>query len=215
MKFLAIFKASALELKSIRCLTTTGILCAIYIVLNAYAPQFSEILKVTIGYLALAAIGMLYGPVVAVIAAIPCDIITGILSPFPFVAAFIPARMLEALIYGIFLYGYGSRGAAGNQSGAAWAAWQVVRIVAARITAVILCYYVVNSLVVLFFILPAERATQIISDNSFWMWAWLRSGWINLAKLPVDLALMFTLLPIISSTHRMTLRGFSRERSIS
>jgi ECF transporter S component (folate family) len=215
VKLLAMFRNSALELKNVRCLTTTGILCAIYIVLNAYAPQFSEILKVTIGYLALAAIGMLYGPVVAVIAAIPCDIVTGILSPFPFVAAFIPSRMLEALIYGIFLYRYGSRGATGSQGGAVWAAWQTMRIVAARVIAVFLCYYIINSLIALYFILPPERATQIMTENSFWIWAWLRSGWINLAKLPVDLALMFTFLPTVNAAYFKTLYGFTKERSVS
>jgi len=210
MKFFAMFRASAKELKSPRCLTTTGILCALYIVLNAYAPQFSEILKVTIGFLALAVIGMLYGPVVAVIAAIPSDIITGMLSPFPFVAAFIPSRMLEALIYGIFLYGYGSR--ITIKEGVVWAAWQTLRIVTARLMVIILCYFIINSFIALIFILPPGRAGEILSDQSFWVWAWFRSGWINTAKLPVDLALMFTLLPAVNGVHQKALRGFNRER---
>ncbi|MDR2532617.1 MAG: ECF transporter S component [Oscillospiraceae bacterium] len=214
MNIFVMFRASARELKSPRCLTTTGILCALYIALNAYAPQFSEILKVTIGYLALAAIGMLYGPVVAVIAAIPCDIITGLLSPFPFVAAFIPSRMLEALIYGIFLYGYGSRGAGGSRGGAVWAAWQTLRIVIARLIVVIVCYSVINTLIVIFFILQPGRAAEILSEQSFWIYAWFRSGWLNTAKLPVDLALMFMLLPIINKAYQRASQGAGKERKI-
>jgi hypothetical protein len=210
MKFFEMFRDSARELKNPQCLATTGILCALYIVLNAYAPQFSEILKVTIGFLALASIGMLYGPVVAVIAAVPSDIITGLLSPFPFVAAFIPSRMLEAFIYGVFLYGYASRTVI--KGGAVWAAWQTMRIVIARLVAVAVCYTVINSLVVLFFILPAGRASELLSEQSFWLWTWVRSGWLNLAKFPVDLALMFTLLPIINTAYQKALRGLGRER---
>jgi len=213
MKLFEMFKSSARELKSPRCLATTGILCALYIALNAYAPQFSEILKVTIGFLALAAIGMLYGPVVAVIAAIPSDIITGLLSPFPLVPVFVFSRMSEAFIYGVFLYGYASRTTI--KGGASWAAWQTLRIVIARFIAVAVCYTVINSLIALFFILPPGRASEILSEQSFWLWAWIRSGWLNLAKFPIDLALMFTLLPVINTAHQKALRGLGRERKIT
>lgn len=212
MKFFAMFRESAQELKSIRCLTTTGILSAIFIILNTYAPVFNETLSIRFGYLALATVGMLYGPVVAVIAAVPCDILVGTLSPFAMIPAFIPSRMLEAFIYGVFLYGYASRGAESDKSGAGWAAWQVMRIVIARFLAVALSYFIINSLIVLFLILPPGRAEQLLSEQSFFVWAFARTGLKSIAQFPVDLALMFTLLPAVNTAYRKASRGFYRER---
>ncbi|MCL2697725.1 MAG: folate family ECF transporter S component [Oscillospiraceae bacterium] len=211
MKFLAMFRDSARELKSPRCLATTGILCALFVVLNIFAPGFGETLRITFGYLALATIGMLYGPVVAVLAAVPCDVLVGFLGPYAMIPAFIPNRMLEGFIYGIFLYGLGSRGTDNNR-GALWAAWQVMRITLSRFIIMMLCYFIINSFIVLIFILPPGRAAEIMSEQSFWAWAWFRSGWKNIAQLPVDLVLMFTLLPVINKAYQRALRGFSRER---
>jgi hypothetical protein len=118
--------------------------------------------------------------------------------------------MSEAFIYGVFLYGYASRTVI--KGGASWAAWQTLRIVTARLIAVIVCYSVINTLIVLFFILEPGRAAEILSEQSFWIYAWFRSGWLNTAKLPVDLALMFTLLPFINTAYQKASHGAARER---
>ena len=211
MNIILIFKNSAKELKSVRCLTTTGFLCALYIVLTAYVPQ-TEVLRISFGYLALAIIGMLFGPVVAVLAAVPCDIIVGIISPFPFNPLFIPSRMLEGLIYGIFLYGYGSRGTDNSKSGAVWAAWQVMRIVISRFLVAVFCYFILNSFAIFVLSLPPGRAQEILATQSFWVWAFARTGIKTIAQFPVDFALMFTLLPAVNIAYIKTLQSFGKER---
>jgi len=103
------FKKSALELKNVRCLAITGVLIAAYIVLKAYATvDFGPTLRIHLGYVALATIGMLFGPVVAMLAAIPCDLLSallrggggGILWGLTLVYVF------QGLVYGVMLYGF-------------------------------------------------------------------------------------------------------------
>ena len=107
MSFINMFKRSAGELKSVQCLAVTGVLSALYIVLNAFVSlNIGAPLRITFGFLALAIIGMLYGPVVAVIAAIPCDLLAATFDPNNAMnPVFTPNRMLEGLIYGMLLYG--------------------------------------------------------------------------------------------------------------
>ncbi|MBQ8613536.1 MAG: ECF transporter S component, partial [Ruminiclostridium sp.] len=70
MAILRMFKNSALELKSLRCITVTAMLIALNLVLKSVTIYLSEDLKLTFSYLALASIGMLFGPSVGFIAGI-------------------------------------------------------------------------------------------------------------------------------------------------
>jgi ECF transporter S component (folate family) len=108
MKFFEMFKNSAKELKSTQCIVVTGMLIALYVVLGILGNvNITAALRINFTFLALAAIGMLYGPVVAVVAAIPCDLLTVFLrgsgAPLP---QFTLILAFNALIYGIFLYGF-------------------------------------------------------------------------------------------------------------
>ncbi|MCR4780826.1 MAG: folate family ECF transporter S component [Ruminiclostridium sp.] len=105
MGFFVKFGKSAMELKSLRCITVTGVLIALDIVLKMVSIKISADLKITFAYLALATIGMLYGPTVAFLAGIVTDLIgfmlssDGGFSPF-----FTLIEAIGAMIYGIFLY---------------------------------------------------------------------------------------------------------------
>ncbi|MCL1867204.1 MAG: folate family ECF transporter S component [Oscillospiraceae bacterium] len=105
-----IFKRSAAELKNVRCLAVTGMLIAVYVVLKAYATvDFAPTLRITFAYFALAAIGMLYGPVVAVVAAIPCDLLGMLLrggGGGQVLWGLTLVYMFQGLVYGIFLYDF-------------------------------------------------------------------------------------------------------------
>jgi ECF transporter S component (folate family) len=210
MTFFNMFKKSALELKSVRCLVITGVFSALYIVMNAYFLIPFADMQITFGYIALAIIGMIYGPVVSVLAAIPCDILAATLRPDVSVNfAFTPNRMLEGLILGIFLYGYASRtGRFGalNQ-GALWAAWQVMRIVVARLLVMIICYIVINSLLIYIIYSPPSAA-----NSTFFAWMIARSGLKNVIQFPIDLALMFAVLPAARLAYDRTNLGAPRER---
>ena len=105
MSILGKFKSSALELKNIRCIVLTGILIALDIVLKMFSIKITADLKITFAYLALAAIGMLFGPTVGFLSGIITDVIGFMLSPdggFSPLFTFIEA--VGAMIYGLFLY---------------------------------------------------------------------------------------------------------------
>lgn len=108
MSFFEKFGKSAFELKSLRCLTVTGVLIALDLVLKLFSINITNDLKITFAYLALATIGMLFGPTVAFIAGALTDII-GFLIKAEGGGAFSPLFTLieavGAMIYGIFLYG--------------------------------------------------------------------------------------------------------------
>jgi len=196
-----------MELKSVQCLATTGVLSALYIVLNAYVSLnigTASPLRITFGFLVLAIIGMLYGPVVAVIAAIPCDLLAATLDPHNAMnPVFTPNRMLEGLIYGILLYGLLNKNYKKSVfNGIVF----VLRIAAARALAAILCYFLINNLMIFFFLLPPGRPQEILADGTFWAWAWARNGVKNIIQFPVDLALMFIMLPAAGFAYVRTIR---------
>ena len=106
MSILGKFKSSALELKNIRCIVLTGILIALDIVLKMFSIKITADLKITFAYLALATIGMLFGPTVGFIAGAVTDIIGFIInSDGGFSPLFTFIEALGAMIYGLFLYG--------------------------------------------------------------------------------------------------------------
>jgi len=102
---LSIFRQSAKHLKSVRSLTAAGVLVAAYIVLKAYATvKISASLRISFAFIALAAIGMLFGPVVSVIAAVPCDIIGAVMQGNAIWPELTLIIMFEGLVYGTLLY---------------------------------------------------------------------------------------------------------------
>ncbi len=102
--FFSTFKDSAAEIKNIRCLTVTGILVAIFIILDMFSIRIGDFIKVNFAFVALASVGMLFGPVSAILAALAGDLIGCILSgqaPLPLLSC---TAVLEGLLYGIMLY---------------------------------------------------------------------------------------------------------------
>lgn len=102
--FFSMFKESAAELKNVRCITTTGLLIALYIILDMFSIRIGESIKVNIDFFATAVIGMLFGPVPAVLAALAGDFIGCILTgntPLPLLSLL---EVLKGLLYGAMLY---------------------------------------------------------------------------------------------------------------
>ena len=102
--FFSMFKESAAELKSVRCITTTGLLVAVYIVLDMFSFKIGDAIKINFDFVATATIGMLFGPVPAVLAAVAGDLIGCILtgnSPLPLLSLL---EVLKGLLYGMMLY---------------------------------------------------------------------------------------------------------------
>jgi ECF transporter S component (folate family) len=109
MSFFENFGKSAFELKSIRCITVTGVLIALDLVLKLFSINITNDLKITFAFIALATIGMLYGPTVAFLAGAITDILGFLIKTDGTSGGFSPLFTLieavGAMIYGIFLYG--------------------------------------------------------------------------------------------------------------
>lgn len=112
---MSMFSRSAAELSlgksggGTKALAVTGMLIAVYVLLEVFAPINTEWLKLNFGFLPLALIGALYGPVVGAVAAIPCDILGALFKGTGVNFAFTPIAMFEGLVYGLLLYGRFSR----------------------------------------------------------------------------------------------------------
>lgn len=68
-RFISMVRDSAKELTDIKCIVMTGMLIAIHVLLGVFIMiPVGEYIKISFSFLALAAIGMLFGPVPAAMA---------------------------------------------------------------------------------------------------------------------------------------------------
>lgn len=100
----SVFTDSAKELKSVRSLCVTGLLVALSMLIESFTIEL-PFAKINFAYLAIAAIGMLFGPVVSFFAGGLCDIVGFIVHPNGgFLPIYILIAMGQGLIYGLVLY---------------------------------------------------------------------------------------------------------------
>ena len=131
------FKRSLGELRNIRCITTVAVFIAIFVVLDGFCSvRIGDFLKINFAYLALAVIGMLFGPAVGALAGFACDLVGYLVNP---IGGFIPwlalITALEGMIYGLFLYSF-----VPDKS-----VKQYIKILAARLTVAVLCNLLLNT----------------------------------------------------------------------
>lgn len=148
MAIFRMFKKSALELKSLRCLTVTAMLIALNLVLKSVTIYLSDDLKLTFSYLALAAIGMLFGPTVSFMAGIVTDILGMIIAQTmgAFNPLFTIVEASGAMVYGIFLYGMKYVKIDFKDFKFLELIKHVWRIIAAKVAVVIICNIILNPL---------------------------------------------------------------------
>lgn len=194
MAIFRMFKNSALELKSLRCLTVTAMLIALNLVLKSVTIYLSDDLKLTFSYLALAAIGMLFGPTVSFMAGIVTDILGMLLAQTmgAFNPLFTIVEASGALIYGLFLYGMKYVKIDFKEFKFFELIKQVWRIIAAKVGVVIICNIILNPL------------AMIITE--YWTWEVAIGVKIPtrlvkyVIQTPVDCALMILVLyPVLLS----------------
>lgn len=108
LNFFGKFKRSAQELKSIRCLAVTAVLIALACILKTLTIQPLPTLKIGFAFVAISAIGMLYGPTVAGLSCVATDVIGYLISNQQqgFSPLFTLVEVTGGVIYGIFLYGF-------------------------------------------------------------------------------------------------------------
>ncbi|MBR6106653.1 MAG: folate family ECF transporter S component [Oscillospiraceae bacterium] len=198
MKYFRIFRQSAAELKDIRCLSVTGLLIAIYAALEFVTIQPSESLKINFGFLAIAAIGVLYGPVVGMFGAGICDLVGFMVKPSgSFNPVFTGIAMVQGLIYGMVAYRRLS-----GRSGRGYDVEMLVRSVTARVLDVAVINVCLNTLAIYFLFgskktLPAMLAARVTK---------------NLIELPIDIGLVIVVIPVLLKTYKGV---FGKQRSVA
>ena len=107
-RFLAIFSDSAKELTNLRCIVMTGMLIAVHVLLSIFVMiPIGENIKISFSFLALASIGMLFGPIPAAIAGGITDILGFMLANKTggaYHPGFTLVQIMAGFIYGICLY---------------------------------------------------------------------------------------------------------------
>ena len=106
MAIFKMFKDSALEFKNLRCITVTAMLIALNLALKSVTVYITDDLKISFSFLALAAIGMLFGPTVSFLSGAITDILGLLIANT--IGAFNPlftlVEAVGAMLYGLFLY---------------------------------------------------------------------------------------------------------------
>ena len=99
-------RQSAQELKQVRTLTGVAMLLAMSVVISFTASvRVTETIKIGLGYLITALLGMLYGPFTAALAAGAGDLIKYLLKPDgAYFFGFTLTAMLGGVVYGVFFY---------------------------------------------------------------------------------------------------------------
>ena len=179
--FFNLFKRSALEFKNIRSMVVTAMLIALDLALKlATDIVITEDLKLSFAFIALASIGMLYGPTVGFVAGMITDIVGFMIKPTgAFDIRFTLIEALGALLYGLFLYN------AQNDR------WLVPRVIAAKTTVVVVCNFWLTTWALsslygkgFFAMFPARAVKSII-------------------QLPIDIILLAVLLPAILKIYQL------------
>ena len=188
------FKRSFNELKSVQCIAVTGVLVALYIVIKTYTTIdiSPPILRFNFAYIALAMIGMLYGPVVALIAAIPCDLIGAIFRGGGILWGLTPVYMFQGLVYGVFLYGFRAQKSF----------WKNAKLVIAQAIVIFVSQMTLNTLVLYFYGFIGANETSAIPVITMRVTK-------NLIEFPVSVILVYAVLVSFGEAHR---RVFGRTK---
>lgn len=105
MQIFKIFQESAKEARSLRSLVVTALFTALHLVINSFQVYLTPQLRIGFGFLAIAMVALLFGPVLAMTAGGLSDIISFLMNP---VGAYFPgftvSAILSGLIYGLLLY---------------------------------------------------------------------------------------------------------------
>lgn len=212
MAFFADFKRSAAELKSLRCLTLTAILIALDLALKSVTINL-PFAKISVAFVALAAIGMLFGPVVAFLAGGITDILGLFIAQQmdAFNPLFTLVEMTGGLLYGIFLYDFkvikpdlsGAKPFI-KSIGANWGSF--LRIVFAKLTVIVICNLLMNT--------SFQVITGYIAPEVFRVKLWARVG-TNFIKMPFDVLLLLLTMYPVKAAYTRVFRNKSKKPPIS
>ena len=168
------FLHAAREFKNIHSITGTAVLMALDLVLSMFVSiQITQTLKLGLAFLAVSLMGMLYGPVMAGIGAGITDVLSAVIHPTgPFFPGFTLTALLGGLIYGCLLYEEKI---------------SVKRLIGCKLLINVFLNLLLNSLWL-----------KLLYGSAFFAMLPMRA-FKNLALLPLEVLLMYLLLPRFKS----------------
>lgn len=191
--FFSSFVKSAKEFRDIRSLAVTGIFIAISMVLEMFSINL-PLAKINFAFLAIAVIGMLFGPTMGFAAGLICDIVGFIANP---TGMFLPVYTLVAgvqgLIYGICLYRKQEHLCLLKQNETVS---MMIRAVIARLLDVVLINLLANTWLNMHYgFIPAKAFHTAIAARVV----------KNAVELAVDIPLLFVILPVSLIAYNRTI----------
>ncbi|WP_051588825.1 folate family ECF transporter S component [Ruminococcus sp. NK3A76] len=195
--FFKMFADSAKEFKSVKTITVTGMFIALSMIIEMFSIDIGYA-KLNFAFIAIAVIGMLFGPTVGFGAGLVCDVVGYIAHP---TGAFLPMYTLVAglqgLIYGICLY-Y-KRETPMEVKGKDISLF--VKATVARLLDVIIINLLINTKLNMHYgFIPAAAYSTAIKARVL----------KNLIELAADLPLLFILLPICLAAYKRTSKSSAK-----
>ena len=188
--FFSIFKESAKEFTKLRSLVVTAMFVALSMVIESQAIDL-HYAKLNFAFLAIAVIGMLFGPCMGLVAGLACDIVGYLAHPDgAFLPAYVLVAGLQGLIYGICLYQKMNQHSiqfVNNSTGKSLDITLYLRAIVARLLDVIVINLLINTKLNLHYgFIPQEAyGAAIVARIAK-----------NVIELAMDLPLLFVLLPV-------------------
>ncbi len=201
--FFSMFSDSAKEFGNLLTVCITAIFIAISMVLEMFSIDIG-FAKVNFAFLAIAVIGMLFGPTVGFVAGLACDFVGFMVHPTgSFLPVYTLVAGLQGVIYGVCLY-HKNTGRSLNVTGRSGKSFDIMlllRAALARLLDVVIINLVLNTALNLYYgFIPSEALHVAIAGRLT----------KNMLELLVDLPLLFVMLPIALSAYRRTRVGLKR-----
>ena len=178
-----IFRWSIDEMKNLRAVIVTGLLIAVSMVIESFTVNLG-FAKINFAFLPIAAIGMLYGPSVSLLAGAMCDILGYMVAPD---GAFFPLYTVIGAVQGL-IYGLIAYRRLPQKTGRAFDIEMMIRLVTARIADVVFINLICNTAANFHYgflrdkTLGAAIAARVVK---------------NLLELPVDIILIAAVLTAV------------------
>ena len=198
--FLSVFTDSAKEFTKVRSLVTTSLLVAVSMVIEMFSIDIG-FAKLNLAFLAIAIIGMLFGPCMGMMAGFACDIVGYLAHPSGgFLPAYVLVGGLQGLFYGLFLNQMWSGHSiqfVSNKTGKTTDITLYLRAIVARLADVVIINLLIQTKLNLHYgFIPQEAyGAAIVARVAK-----------NVIELAIDLPLLFILLPVALKAYQHIFR---------
>lgn len=202
--FFSMFSDSAKEFTKVRSMCVTAVFIAVSMVLELFSIDIG-FAKVNFAFLAIAVIGMLFGPTVGFTAGLVCDIVGFMVHPTGgFLPIYTLVAGLQGVIYGVCLYPkYNKLSLMINhpRNGKTMDVMLPLRAVLARLLDVVIINLILNTALNIHYgFIPAESLHMAIGMRLV----------KNLGCLIVDIPILCVMLPVAQTAYRRMCAGRSR-----